>query len=166
MTLLPLRTPVEAVAAAQRGPGWSSVPIALATDGTHIWIAQHRADRVARVRIGDAAQIGSLAVAKRPSALLMRDGELWVASSQTNVVQRFNPWDGRLLGSYRVGGQPAGLAGDRRSVWVSNSADNTVTRVNAVTGLPIGTYPCRHGARRAWRGMARTCGSPTISTTR
>jgi hypothetical protein len=31
MTLLPLRTPLEAVAPAQRGPGWSSVPIALMT---------------------------------------------------------------------------------------------------------------------------------------
>ena len=130
-------------------------PVALASDGTHIWFAASTisgsgsgsAGSVTEFDATDGHQIWSVPATIYSSqetsgdSLAYADGHVWVANGRS--VTELNAGDGKPLrvlsgGQYHFTGQPV-IEVTGNDVFVVNGNGNSVTEINAKTGAPVYT---------------------------
>ena len=113
-------------------------PSALASDGTHVWVANSYANTVAMMNASDGTLLRDIAVGQYPAALAFDGTHIWVANSTDGTVSVLNPNDGSMAPFARnpipVGTAPQALVYDGTHIWVANNNDETITVLNASDG--------------------------------
>ncbi|MFN8513519.1 MAG: YncE family protein [Chloroflexia bacterium] len=115
-------------------------PVALAFDGTNIWIANKDGGSVTKLRASDGFNLGTINVGTNPGGLAFDGANIWVSVGGTNSVVKLRASDGTNLGSFTVGNTPGAVAFDGQHIWVANTAGNSVTKLKASDGTNLGTF--------------------------
>ena len=125
----------------QSGASFSvgSGPIAVAFDGSNIWVANAISSNVTKLRASDGANLGKFSVGSYPQAVTFDGANIWVANGDANNVTKLRASDGANLGTFAVGTGPGATAFDGSSIWVANAISNTVTKLRASDGACVGT---------------------------
>ena len=124
-------------------------PVAIAVDGSHLWVANVGNDSVTELNADDGAWIrtvpgrGSNGSGQygfsRPDAIAVDGARVWVANYDS--VTEVNASDGRLVrvlhaASYDFD-NPDAIAADGSRIWVANAGNDSVTELNADDGSPV-----------------------------
>jgi hypothetical protein len=128
--------------------GVGIVPIALAFDGTNVWVANGGDNTVQKIPVLTGIPGPPITVGRFPAALVFDGSSIWVANAggTAGTVQKIPVSTGVPGPPIAVGGNPAGLAFDGQSIWVADEGGNTVRKIPVSTGVPgppitIGTNP-------------------------
>jgi hypothetical protein len=131
-------------------------PVALAFDGSNIWVANQASDNVMKLRASSGVSLGTFAVGDSPCALAFDGENVWVANTGSDSVTKLQASDGATLGTFAVGDGPSALAFDRTNMWVANSLSDNVTKLGR-NGDVLGTFAVgdgpsalAHGFRSIW----------------
>ena len=113
------------------GIGVSSSPVALAYDGTFIYVVQYFSNNVARIRASNGAHEGIIPVGAAPVSIAFDGTFMYVASSSgsNNTAAKIRVTSGQVEGSVVVGGNPQALLFDGTFMYVANADTNTVRRL-------------------------------------
>ena len=143
-----------------RGPagasGWPSVfaspaydfssPDGMASDGTHLWIANGTGNSVTEVNVSDGSLIrnlrGSAYHFNNPEAVLFDGSHIWVAGNLQPLIE-INPSDGsfiRSAGDAGLAAVPGGLAFDGANIWIANFRSDSVSEFRASDGSLVNSY--------------------------
>ena len=120
-----------------------SAPSAIASDGTHLWVANANDSggngTVTEINASTGQVVGSpISVGDNPLGIADDGTHVWVANNYDGTVTEINASTGQVVGSpISVGDSPLGIADDGTHVWVANSGDGTVTEINAADGVPL-----------------------------
>lgn len=120
-----------------------NAPIALAFDGSNIWVANQDDDTVTKLSVSTGVESpGSpYNVGDGPVALSFDGANIWVANKHSANVMKLNVSTGAVLGTYPVGYNPEGMLFDGANIWVANASDNNVMKLRASDGTLLGKYP-------------------------
>ena len=137
-------------------------PVAIASDGTNLWIASQgptsgAAPSVTRLSPSDSATKRVLLPKNSAPVAIAFDGtHVWTANSGTNTVSKIAVDTLRLVGTVTLpaGSGPAAIAIDQPGysssagpidpkiyIWTANVANNTVSKLDAATGAVVANYP-------------------------
>jgi hypothetical protein len=122
-----------------------SNPVAVAFDGTNIWIANQGSNNVTELRASDGSSVGSFPVGASPADIAFDGANIWVTNYSDNNVTKLRASDGSTVGTFAAGLGPAGIAFDGANIWMTNG-DGNVTKLRASDGFKIGTFPLATGA--------------------
>lgn len=78
-------------------------PSALAFDGAHMWMANHRIDAVNKFRPSDYAGLATSYVWSQPSALAFDGVYMWVANYASDNITRLQAYNGHRVGDFATG---------------------------------------------------------------
>jgi len=115
-------------------------PVALAFDGTHVWVVNATSNNVTKLRASDGVELGMFATGTAPRAIAFDGEHIWVVNSGSNNVTKMRAIDGSVVGTPSVGSSPQGIGFDGTNVWITNSGSNTVTKLRASDSQPFGTF--------------------------
>ena len=136
-------------------------PVAIASDGTNLWIASQgpmtgAAPSVTRLSPSDGATRRVLLPKNSAPVAIAFDGtHVWTANSGTNTVSKIAV-DSLKVVTYSLpaGSSPAAIAIDQPGysssagpidpkiyIWTANVANNTVSKIDAATGAVVANYP-------------------------
>jgi DNA-binding beta-propeller fold protein YncE len=133
------------------GGGDIRLPLALAFDGAHVWVAnnagwQDQLGSVTELSAADGSRIATLQVLK-PMALVFDGAHIWVADSDlpyASEVTELDAGSGAVVASYGGGDiqDPRALVFDGTHIWVANGnyALSTVTELKVSDGSEVGTF--------------------------
>ena len=125
-------------------------PIAVAFDGTYIWVANNGGSgTVSKINPDTGTVIGDpIAVGTGPHGVAFDGTNIWVTNRASNTVSKIDPDTGTVTAPVTDLNRPVGVAFDGTYIWVTNNAGTgTVSKIdpvtNAVIGTPIavGSYP-------------------------
>ena len=121
-------------------------PVALAFDGSNIWVANQDSDTVTKLRVRDGKPLGVFAVGNGPSALAFDGSAIWVANELADTLMKLDVDTGSVLVTLPAGGEsPVALAFDGTYIWVANRDSDNVHKVS--TKGPVGTFNVGNGPR-------------------
>ena len=106
-------------------------PIAVAFDGTDIWVANLLDNTVTKLRSSDGSKLGTFVVGTHPSGLCSEGANIWVANSDAGNVTKLRASDGTVVGTFAVGSRPSGILCNGTNIWVANGGSNNVTKLRA-----------------------------------
>jgi hypothetical protein len=123
-----------------------NTPIAVASDGTHVWVANDGGNSVTELNASNGSWVrtpsGGRYGFNNPQAVAADGTHVWVANLSGSVTE-LNARDGSRVatqsgGRYRFI-KPAAVAADGTHVWVPNYGGNSVTELNASNGSWVAT---------------------------
>jgi 3D (Asp-Asp-Asp) domain-containing protein len=118
-------------------------PVALAFDGTYVWVACLIANSLTRILASDGTVQGNyIPVGKVPLALQYDSVNdlIWVINNRDKTLSRIRTGDGSSAGApVKVGRQPIALTFDGINIWVVNAGDNTISLIRASDGTIVGS---------------------------
>ncbi len=126
-------------------------PIALAFDGTNIWVANYLSGNVMKLRASDGCLVDTHPVGSGPRALAFDGDCMWVANELDNTVIKLRMHDGKVLDTLYLGARPIDLAFDGEHIWVTkidndNGTNDYITRIRISDGhldnYEVGRTPC------------------------
>jgi YVTN family beta-propeller protein len=112
-------------------------PIALAFDGSSIWVANRVDGRVQKINPATGVAGPPITVGSFPYSLAYDGSNMWVANRSSGTVQKINPLNGAVGVPITVGVGPIALAFDGSNLWVVNDNNGnigTVQKINPLTG--------------------------------
>jgi DNA-binding beta-propeller fold protein YncE len=117
-------------------------PQALASDGSHLFIANAGGNSLTEVNVSDGSLVGIVQgpgyAFSQPEAMVFNGTDLWVANAGGNSVTEIDPSNGNLVrviqGPSFAFSQPNALVFDGSHLWVASSAGNSLTEINAGDG--------------------------------
>ncbi len=117
-------------------------PEAMASDGSHLFIANAGGNALTEVNASDGSLVrivqGPSYAFSRPEAMVFDGTDLWVANAGGNSVTEIDPSDGSLVrnvtGPSFAFSQPNAMVFDGSHLWVASSAGNSLTEINASDG--------------------------------
>ena len=116
-------------------------PLALAFDGTNIWVANSQSTTVTELSASTGAVLGTYTVGTQPFGVAFDGANIWVTSGGNGTVTELSASTGAVVGTYPAGNLPLGVAFDGTNIWVVNqTTPGTVTKLLASTGAVVGTY--------------------------
>jgi YVTN family beta-propeller protein len=143
------------------------VPIALASFGTDVWVAQPRA--LSRIDASTGRLIATAPLPFSPSAIAADVHGVWLADRKHDAVRLYDPRKRRLV-RIAVGDGPLDVAAGQSSVWVVNGGDGTVTRIDprartVASTVETGANPVAAavGADGVWVAVRGTSAGPLAS---
>jgi hypothetical protein len=124
-----------------------SDPQAIASDGTHIWVANQDGHSVTELNASTGALVRTISGTSYkfngPSAITSEGTHVWVAGRRGSSVTELNASTGALVRTISVGSYttqtPGAIASDERHVWLADYGGDSVTELNASTGALAGT---------------------------
>jgi len=117
-------------------------PLALAFDGTNIWVANTLSTTVTELSASTGAVVGTYTVGTSPFGVAFDGANIWVTNAGSGTVTELLASTGAVVGTYPAGSDPLGVAFDGTNIWVVNQTNpGTVTKLLASTGAVVGTYP-------------------------
>ena len=115
-----------------------SVPAAVSSDGTHVWVANVYGNSVTELNASDGSVVRTIGVGHQPDAISSDGTHVWVANANDNSVTELNASDGSLVQNIGVGQDPAGISSDGTHVWVTNYNGHSVLELNTSDGTIAG----------------------------
>jgi DNA-binding beta-propeller fold protein YncE len=145
-------------------------PIAIAYDGTYIWVVNNSTNRVTKLSTS-GSPIQSVPVGSNPVAIAFDGTNIWVVNKGSNNVSRIRASDGTSLDPITVVTSPRAIAFDGKYMWVGSPVQNpqnpspNLIQLRASDGAtgPLSLFSCTPAAM-ASDGGARifiTCGPIT-----
>ncbi len=143
----PAALPANAVRVYSGGSYGFSVPIAIAADGTHIWVANYKGNSVTEMNASNGRRVRTLSGGSYgfngPLAIAVDGTHVWVVNDVGDSVTELNASDGSLVqvlsrASYGFS-HPWAIAADSTHIWVTNDTGNSVTELNASDGSWVRT---------------------------
>jgi len=128
-----------------------SAPSGIASDGSHLWVANATGNTVDELAGATLAFLGSSnANLTSPAAVIATPSHVWVSSADTSwsMVTQFDvvgttiesPWMMcNTSGPYDFG-NPSGFALRGSMLWVANASSNLIDQMRAGSGALVGTY--------------------------
>ncbi len=134
----------RAATRAGKGYGFDS-PDAVASDGTHVWVANANGDSVTELLASTGALVQLISGASYgfdvPDAVSSDGKDVWVANYNGNSVTELLASTGALVrvikGSSTGFNAPDAVVSDSTHVWVANGVGNSVTELVASTGALV-----------------------------
>jgi hypothetical protein len=129
------------------GPYDVNTPVALAFDGTYMWVAGSSVGigMVSQLNLGGTT-VTSYGSFTNPVGLAFDGSNIWVADETypgtVTMIPAASPYSGFDAGigaPIAVGNYPTAIVFDGSYIWVANSTDGTVTAING-SGEIVGTY--------------------------
>lgn len=118
-------------------------PVALAFDGTYVWVACFIANSLTRIRASDGTVQGNYIPVGQTPLVIHYDPVndlIWVINSADETLSRIHASDGSSAGDpVKVGRQPISLTFDGTNIWVVNSGDSTISLIRASDGTIVGS---------------------------
>jgi len=119
--------------------GQTPQSVAVAEDGTGVWIAALNEPSVALVDAASSEVKSRIDLEDRfPSAVAAGFGKVWVPDVVANVLLEIDPSGRRPPGEIRVGSSPTAVAVGEGAVWVGNFDSETVSRFEPGSGRVTG----------------------------
>lgn len=118
-------------------------PVAMATDGTSIWLFTSAGELV-RIdpRTNKVAATVQLGVATSDLQSLAGDATgLWVTDWTASTVMRFDPRTLKSITSIGTAGESKGVLVTDRSVWIANTRGGSVERIDPTASKVVGRIP-------------------------
>lgn len=113
-------------------------PVALATDGKNLWVANAGNNTVTEVVGGVAGGVKTTVIGPGefadPAALAYANGVVWVANAKSNVLAGLSATTGQEI--YKLVSKPYGLSDPKvlatvgTSLWVANGTGHSLTEIN------------------------------------
>lgn len=137
-------------------------PLALAFDGSSLWIANKEGKSLVRMDPVAAQVAATVALAGEPLALIFDGRWLWVALGDLGQVVQIDPKTGTVGAQVDTRSDPSALAFDGESLWAAapkagkvfriSPTEAQVTQTITVAGTPIAlqTLPCGNGCWDVW----------------
>lgn len=119
-------------------------PVALAFDGSNMWVSNYNSHSVTVLRVNDGSVVRTVPVGQNPQGLAYDGANMWVTSynnSSGNTVSVIRASDGVVLMTPTVGIGPIGIAFDGARMWVTNRNNNTISVLNIGDAVPVMTIP-------------------------
>ena len=110
-----------------------STPIAVAFDGTNMWVANAVSNNVSKINPTTNTVTATVDVGSFPYALAFDGTSIWVANGSSGIVSKVNPSTNAVVATVTLGSTPYGLAFDGTSIWVANRNSDTVSKINPKT---------------------------------
>ncbi len=125
-----------------------SAPVAIAADGSHLWVAN--GNSMTELNAADGAQVRTLSDFSFPSSIAVEGSHLWVANGGGLSVTELNTADGSQVRSLAASQysiyNPVAIAADSVHVWIAEGAYDAVTEVNSADGSLVAVLsPLRYG---------------------
>ena len=114
-------------------------PLALAFDGTSIWVSNYGSNSVSKVNPSTNAVVATVPVGSAPDGMAFDGTSIWVANGSSGIVSKVNPSTNAVVATVTVGSGPFGVAFDGTSIWVANVFSGTVSKVNPSTNAVVAT---------------------------
>lgn len=137
-------------------------PLALAFDGSSLWIANKEGKSLVRMDPATAQAAAPIGLAGEPLALIFDGRWLWVALADLGQVIQIDPKTGAVGAQVDTRADPSALAFDGESLWAAAPKAGKVFRISptgaqvtqtiTVAGTPIAlqTLPCGNGCWDLW----------------
>ncbi len=116
-----------------------SEPIAVSSDGTHVWVGNYGEETVSEIEASSGTVIRTIKVGSGPEGVSSYGGEVWVTNSGEAKVSEIEASSGTVIRTIPVGNRPVGVSSDGTHVWVANAFANTVSEIEASSGEVIRT---------------------------
>ena len=122
----------------------SRLPVALAHDGTWLWIASAFSRTLTQLDPSDGREIAQLPLPNVPTAMIYADGFLWTANEFAGSVTKISA-EGGVVGDFPVGSGPRALVSDGESLWVASEKGEIVVRLDPESGEVLTSLPVAGG---------------------
>lgn len=122
----------------------SRLPVALAHDGTWLWIVSAFSRTLTQLDPSDGREIAQLPLPNVPTAMIYADGFLWTANEFAGSVTKIAA-EGGVVGDFPVGSGPRALVSDGESLWVASEQGERVARVDPESGEVLASFPVAGG---------------------
>ena len=117
-----------------------SAPIAVSSDGTHVWVASGSENKVSEIEASSGTVVRTIAVGGRHEGVSSDGTHVWVANEEgENTVSEIEASSGAVIRTIAVGNRPTGVSSDGTHVWVANAFESTVSEIEASSGEVIRT---------------------------
>jgi YVTN family beta-propeller protein len=112
-----------------------------AVDST-IWVADHLADRVARIDASTGTILADIAVGDKPVSIAVGEGAVWVGNQSDGTVSRIDPETNQVVATIDVAEElHLRLAAGEGRVWVAACLDKAVKVIDPATNQVTASVP-------------------------
>lgn len=113
-------------------------PYGIASDGTHVWVANNGDGTVSEIDAGTGAVLNTIPVGGHPLRVSADGSDVWVANDEADEVTEIDESSGSIVRTIPVE-HPFNLSSDGSDVWVTQLDAGTVTEIEAATGTVLRT---------------------------
>jgi len=116
-----------------------SCPTGLAFDGTHLWVADHKADRIVCLNLEDGSVLREIpSPGYWPMGLAWDGSHLWNVDLRQQKIFQIDPADGTILKTvYSPFEHSQGLAWDGSTLWISDPWEDRIARIDLWDGTAV-----------------------------
>jgi YVTN family beta-propeller protein len=118
-----------------------SAPIAVSSDGTHVWVASVSENTISEIEASSGTVIRTITVGGSHEGVSSYGGDVWVSNALENTVSEIDASSGEVIRTIPVDVRPTGVSSDGTHVWVANAFGGTVSEIEASSGVVIRTIP-------------------------
>ena len=115
-------------------------PVAIAFDGSNIWVANQSGNSVSKLRMSDGALLGTYPVGNGPVGIAFDGANIWVANRYGNSVTKLQASDGSILGTFAVSTNPLSIATDGTNIWVTCLGGYGIRKLRASDGTVLDSF--------------------------
>lgn len=119
--------------------GAGQLPVATATDGRLVWVADAGSDDVVAFDAHTLRRQWTTAVGARPVAIAHGLGAIWVVLADGAQLLKLDPRTGRVLRTGRTSLDPIAVDVSFGAVWVLSAGNETLDRYDATTVAQTGS---------------------------
>jgi YVTN family beta-propeller protein len=121
------------------GSSLEDQPVAMAADGSSLWLAEPNVSEVVRVDRASGKRVEQLPVGGSPASVAIADGAVWVASVPGSTLTRIDPTSDTKTAFGLGGARAAALAFGVGRLWVADPTDAALLAVDPVSGDVVQT---------------------------
>ena len=126
-----------------------SVPLAVSSDGTHVWVADYDEDAVSEIEAASGKVIKTIPSACCYPAGVSSDGtHVWVVNHDNASASEIDAASGEVIKTITVGGGNEAVSSDGTHVWIASDGQGNaegfaafVNEIDAASGEVIRNHP-------------------------
>lgn len=120
-----------------------SVPTGLTFDGSSLWVADHRTDRLFALNPKTGKTVRSIpSPGFWPMGLAWDGQSLWNLDQKENKIYKIDPKDGSILTVLDAPStRPEGLAWDGQTLWLTDSKKQKILKIDLSDGTAVQSFP-------------------------
>jgi YVTN family beta-propeller protein len=114
-------------------------PVAIASDGTHVWVVNNGSNSVSEVQISNDTVVRTIAVGSNPWGITSDGTDVWVTNWDSQNVSEIQISTGTVVNTIPVRSGPWGISSDGSDVWVADETSGSVSEIQISTGIVLRT---------------------------
>ena len=124
-------------------PSPGSCTTGAAWDGSHLWVADHKTDRLSRVHLATGKTVRSIpSPGYRPGDLAWDGKYLWSLDAGDKALYKIDVWRGLVVNKVDCPvSAPRGLAWDGSGLWITDAKTQTLRKLDPDDGTTIKSLP-------------------------